>query len=341
MKFKPIIIGNKRTGESEPIFIIAEIASAHEGSLKNAKKLLKTAVNAGADAVKFQVFKADKLLTKNHPKYDSFKKIEFNEKEWKKIFQYGEKFNVALLADVFDTESVDLADKYVSAYKIHSTNVSDPYLLLHAAKKRKPILLSTAGCTINEIKTAIKIIKSANKGIILMHGYQGFPTKLKDINLNLLKTLKELFKLPIGLSDHLDAESDMSITLPLVALAFDVSVIEKHITLDRSLKGRDYYSALNPGEFRMLVKKIREVETVLGAGLPKLSKEELKYREKMKKYIVAKIDIPKETKITENALVFKRTIKPGIPPMKIKKIIGKIANANIKKDENITRGKLK
>ena len=341
MKLKQVIIGNKKVGEDAPVFIIAEIASAHEGSLKNAKELLKAAIDSGADAVKFQVFKADELLTKNHPRYESFKKIEFNENEWGRIFQYGNKLKATLLADVFDKESADLVERYVSAYKIHSTNVSDPCLLLHVAKKRKPMLLSTAGCTIDEIRTAVKIIKPINKSIILMHGYQGFPTKLEDINLSFLKTLKKLFKLPVGLSDHVDAESDMSVTLPLVALAFDASVIEKHITLDRNLKGRDYCSALNPDEFRTLVDKIRELETALGTGLPRLSKEELNYREKMKKYIVAKVDIPKGTKITEDMLIFKRTVKPGIPPIKIGKIVGKTAKSNIKKDKNITESKLK
>lgn len=339
---KKVIVKNKGIGDGEPTFIIAEIASAHEGSINLMKKLIEAAIKSKADAVKFQLFDADELLVKQHPKYKSLKEIEFNEKEWEEIFEYVKSFEIVVLSDVFDIRSVNIADKYVSGFKVHSTNVCDPSLLLYVAKKKKPTLISTGGSTLNEIKKAIEIFKeNKNDDIILMHGYQAFPTKIEKNNLNLIKSWRQYFNYPVGLADHIDAESEMAIIIPLIAVALGANVIEKHITLDRSRKGRDYYSALNPKEFEKMVEMIRLTEKSLGSDEFELSEEEKKYRELMKKYIVAKTRIAKGSKITENQIAFKRTLTPGLLPTEKSKIIGKIAKKDIEKDENITIEKVK
>ena len=330
-------IGNKVIGNREPAFVIAEVAASHEGSLEQAKRLLEVSREVGADAIKFQIFNADELVVSSHPKYHSFKQIEFSLEQWLELLDYARKLEIIFLADVFDIPSLELmARTEVGGYKIHLTNLANPFMLAAVAKRKKPVFLAVGGALPEEIGRAIEIIKAeGNEDIILMHGYQGYPTSLEEINLRRITTLWESFSLPVGFLDHVDGSSEMSHIAPLVSLAVGACVIEKHITLDRSLKGRDYFSSLEPPQFRLLVGYIREIEKTFGRRDFRLSSGELKYRQEVMKNIVAAIPIPRGTEKSPPILAFKRS-SPGLPPAEAPNLLGRTTRVDIEKDEVIT-----
>lgn len=338
-------IGKHAIGDGRPTFIIVEIASAHGGEIEVCKNLVENASKTGADAIKFQKFTCDELAVPKYRGYKDLKKIEMNEGEWREIIRHAKTFDWEILSDVFDEGSCNLMDELeITAFKIHSTDLSNPYLISHVAKKQKPVLLGVGGSTLEEIKNAIKIIKSSgNENITLIHGFQSYPTRVPDTNLRVIQTLTNTFGLNVGYHDHVDAESELALILPCVAVTFGASVIEKHITLDRSSKGYDYHSALNPDEFERMVKNIRGVEKSFGKSFGsdthEFSAAEQQYREAVRKSIVARADIPLGTKIDLNMLAFKRS-EPGLPPSEAEKIIGRKAKIHIKKDEIITWDKL-
>lgn len=336
-----IKIGKKVIGAPHPIFIIAEIASAHQGEVELCKNLVKNASETGADAIKFQKFICDELIVPTDPRHETLKKIEMNKDNWREIIRYAKKFDCEILTDVFDERSADLMDELgVAAFKIHSTDLTNPYLISHVAQMKKPILLATGGSTLEEIGNAIKTAKSCgNEDIILVHGFQGYPTRVEDAALRFIQTLKTTFGINVGYHDHTDAESELALFLPCMSVAFGATIIEKHITLDRSAKGFDYYSALHPDEFKRMIENIRAIERSLGSGRGEFSDAERSYRDSVKKNIVARANIPPMTVITMDMLAFKRS-EPGLPPSEAGKIVGKKAKTPIKKNEIITWDKL-
>ncbi len=333
-------IGKKVVGRNNPVCIVAEIASAHQGNPETCKELVREVARAGADAVKFQKFSAEELVVSG-PKQEHFKKIELADSEWREIISIARKSGLEVMADVFDEKSCDLMDELgVSAFKIHSTDLSNPYMLAHVAGKKKPVLLGVGGGKPEEIKEAIEIVKKNGcKDIMLVHGFQAYPTKLEDTNFGLISALKERFGLNVGYHDHVDAESDLALFMPCVSVAYGASLVEKHVILSRKEKGLDYQSALTPEEFKRLIKNIREFERAIGHGKFEFSDAEKKYREEVRKNIVARRDIPAGTVITLEMLAFKRS-KPGLSPLEAPKVVGKKTKVKILKDEVISREKL-
>jgi len=292
------------------ISIIAEIANSHQGDPKTALDLIDAVSKSGTKIIKFQIFRSDELLERNHEKYDLFKKLEFSPKEWSKIFQFARKKNLKIFADVFGLNSAKFAvSQKLDAFKIHSSDITNPVLLEFFSKLHFPILLSTAGCYPNEIDEAIKILKKENKEIILMHGFQGYPTKLDDQNLSRIISLKKQFNLPIGLMDHLSGNSPMATIIPLLGIGLGVNVIEKHITLNRNKKEIDYFSSLNPDEFKEFVRLVRNSEIAMGSKTFTLFKNEKTYRLAHKKNSVAKKQIKKNQQLKINSFEYKRTKK--------------------------------
>jgi N,N'-diacetyllegionaminate synthase len=330
-------IGNKLIGDGEPVFVIAEVAASHEGSLEQAKRLLEASREVGADAVKFQIFQADELLVPSHPSYHTFKKLEFSREQWLELLDYSRQQEIIFLADVFDIPSLELMDRpEVKGYKVHLTNLANPDMLAGIARTSKPVFLATGGARPEEIRAAIDILKSGgNSDVILMHGYQAYPTRLEEVNLRLMSKLKELFQRPVGFLDHVDGGTEMALIVPIVALGFGACAIEKHITLDRSLKGSDYFSSLDPPRFQVLMNHIREIEKTLGRGDLSLSPEESKYRREVMKNIVAAVPIPRGTEITASMLAFKRS-SPGLAPAEAPSLSGKVARIDMAQDEVIT-----
>ena len=290
------------------ILIIAEIACSHEGDFLKAKKLVDCAFNAKVDAIKFQKFTANELYESSHKSFQMAKNLEFTNSEWKKLVNYAKKKNLLVFADVFGINSGKfMSTLRIDGFKIHSSDMTNPEILNYFSKINLPILLSTAGCNLNEIHEALKILDKNKKNLTLMHGFQGYPTKILDINLRRLIELQNNFGINVGLMDHISGHSSMSTVIPLLGICFGATIIEKHITLDRDQKGTDYHSALNPNEFKKLVKLIRETEKTLGTQQIKMNNAEAKYRINFKKTPIAKKPLSKNTILSDNLFKFKRT----------------------------------
>ena len=338
---RKVKIREKDIGNGERCFIIAEAGSNHNGSLEQAKELINVAAEDGANAVKFQIFKAESLYSKYTPEfsylkgkntYELIKSIE-TPREWiKELAIHCKEKNIDFLASAFDFEAVDTLDKYVPAFKIASFEVTDLELLKYAAEKGKPMIISTGMANLGEIEDAITTIKSVgNEDIILLHCNSLYPTPVEIVNLKAIETMKVAFKIPIGFSDH-----TIGIHIPIAAVAMGACVIEKHFTLDRTLPGPDHSFAIEPDELKEMVKCIRDVEKARGSGIKE--KSDLESEEiyvKARRSIHAKIDIPKGAKITRDMLVIKRP-GYGIKPKFIDVVIGREAKRDIKEDEWIT-----
>jgi N,N'-diacetyllegionaminate synthase len=346
---KRVEIGGRTIGLGYPCFIVAEVGVNHNGSITLAKKLIDAAKRAGADAAKFQVFRAGRLVTKTAEKaayqkrsiregsqYDMLRKLELTEDEFRKLAAYAKKKNIIFLASAFDKESVDFLDELkVPAFKIPSGEITNFPLLKHIAKKGKPIILSTGMSNLGEVKEALKTIrKEGAKDIVLLHCVSNYPAKVEETNLRAMETLRHTFGLPIGLSDH-----TVGIVIPIAAAALGATIIEKHFTLDRKLLGPDHKASLEPDELREMVIRIREVEKALGNGIKKPTKIEEAIKKVVRRSIVARTNIPKGTVIVEDMLNLKRP-STGLEPKYLKKVVGKRAKKDIKIDEPITFEKL-
>jgi len=325
--------------KQKDVFVIAEIANSHEGKLSIAKKIIKAASNSKANAVKFQKILADELAEPNHENYQMYKNLEMSEKEWIEIIQYSRKLKLKVFVDVFGLKSAKEISKIgIDGIKIHSTDLNNPRLLKFVATLKIPILLSTAGCTFSEIDDALKIL--SKNVVILMYSFQGYPTKIEDLNLLKILALKEKFALPVGLMDHVSGDSELVNIIPLLGISLGIQIIEKHITLDRSKKGLDYFSALNPNEFLLLTSLIKKSQKALGKGEIEMGKNELQYRLIHKKNAIAKQNLKKNTILKESMIKFKRT-KLKEEPLSLNYIIGKKCVKDIPKNTILKKALLK
>jgi len=341
MKIK---IENKSIGEKNPCFIIAEAGVNHNGKLSLAKKLIEAAKEAGVDAIKFQTFKAENLVTENtemadyqkeninkkESQLEMLKKLELDYKDFISLKKYCDKKGIVFLSTPHTEDTIDFLEPLVPAYKIGSGDLTNLPFLEKIAKKKKPIILSTGMATLGEVREAVKIIKRAgNNKIILLHCTTNYPCPLEEVNLRAMITLKKEFNLPIGFSDH-----TLGITVPITAVSLGANVLEKHFTLDKNLPGPDHKASLEPDELKEMVEAIRNIEKALGSDIKKLAKSEEKIKKVARKSIIAKVDIQKGTKIASDMLIIKRP-GTGIEPKYLDKILGRVAKKNIKKDELI------
>ena len=324
-------------------FIIAEAGVNHNGSIDTAKKLVKVAKQIGADAVKFQTFKAENLVTEHAKKaeyqitdseddsqYNMIKKLELSSDEFKEIARYASEKDIVFLSSPFDNESVDLLDKIcVPIFKVASGEITNFPLLETIARKHKPVILSTGMSTLGEIEEALNLMEKYNDDIILMHCLTSYPAKIEDANLNVINTLQTAFKKPVGFSDH-----TLGIEMSVAAVALGSCVIEKHFTLDKNLPGPDHKASLEPHEFAEMVKSIRNVEKGMGNGIKKPTNDEIKIKNLVRKSIVAKKDIPEGTSLSEEFIDIKRP-GTGIEPKHLNKLIGRKTTEDIKKDSQI------
>jgi len=339
-------ISDKVIGPGHPVFIIAEIGVNHNGEIELAKKLVLAAKKAGADAVKFQTFKADKLATaqaekaayqKQHDygqekQLAMLKQLELSEEVFVQLKDFSESQGILFLSTPFDEESADFLERIgIPAFKVSSGDLTNLPFLKHIAVKKKPLLLSTGMAYLNEIKEAVDcILAEGNNEIILFHCTSNYPPSIEDINLLALKTLRKKLNLPIGYSDH-----TLGDVAAVAAAALGAIIIEKHITLDCSLPGPDHRASMEPAEFSEMVKKIRIVERLLGSSEKKPVPAEEEIRLVARKSIVARVNITKGTKLTRDMLMLKRP-GTGIPPKYLEQIIGCKVNRDIAIDETFT-----
>ena len=357
MEIRSIKIRDKIIGDNYPTFIVAEMACSHDGSMEIAREIIKAASNANADVINFQMTFLEDYMVPNYSGggvskgkvtekskiYNYLEKILwFGEKEWEELFELAREKGLIISTTCNDLKSVKLATKLkTDIYQIHSSSLSEKDLVRSIAKEKKPICLKIGGAFLGEIeKTILWIREEGNDKIMLLHGFQNYPTKLENVNLKFISTLKKLFGFPVGFADHTDGSLELALFVPLLALPFGANFIEKHLTHDRSKRCEDFESALNPEDFKKFVSYVREAEKTFGEEIMHIfSPDELKYREISKKRTVAKVDIKKNEKITKEKIAFKRA-NEGIYPDESKYLIGRISKKKIKRDEPLTWDKV-
>ena len=326
-------------------YIIAEIGPNHNGSFQMAKKLVEKISKSGADAIKFQLADPDKVYSldafkanyqkKNVP-YKSIKemssKYQLTRDQHLKISKLCKKKSLTYLCSAFDISSLKFLIKNIKIpiVKIPSGEIISLDILNYLSKSRKKIIISTGMSTLNDIKQAIKILnRNFKKKIILMHCISSYPAEKKSLNLKLIKKLKNYFKYEVGYSDH-----SLGDEACLAAVAMGARVIEKHVTLSKKLRGPDHKASIEIKEFNNMVKKIRELEIMMGNEKKKILKSELNTQKVARKSIVARQNSKKSKIIIKSDLVFKRP-GTGISPLNLNKIIGRKFKKDIKKDRVI------
>lgn len=326
------------------VYIIAEAGVNHNGSFETACKLVDAAKTAGADCIKFQTFKADKLVSHNAPKAeyqknttgessqrDMLKKLELSFDEFVMLRQYCDKVGISFISTPFDFDSLEFLNSLdMPFWKIPSGEITNLPYLIAIAKTGKPVVMSTGMCEISEVADAVNLLKDNGiKEIKLLHCNTEYPTPFEDVNLNAMLTLQKAFDVEVGYSDH-----TKGIEIPIAAVAMGANIIEKHFTLDRNMEGPDHKASLEPHELAAMVSAIRNVEQALGDGEKKPSPSEKKNKGIARKSIVAKKNISKDEVYSEDNITVKRP-GSGISPMRWYEVIGKAAPRNFEEDELI------
>ena len=329
------------------VFIIAEAGVNHNGVLDQAYRLIDAAKHAGADAVKFQTFKAENIVSAcaekaeyqkkttstSESQFEMIKKLELTPDDHETLIQYCLEKEILFLSSPFDLESIDFLNGLgLNIFKIPSGEITNlPYLRTVGGLNKK-IILSTGMSCLGEVESAIDILTGSGADrdkITLLHCNTEYPTPFEDVNLKAMLTIKNAFKLPVGYSDHTPG-----IEVPIAAVAMGASLIEKHFTLDKNMEGPDHKASLDPDELKAMVASIRNVEKALGSGIKKSSKSELKNINTARKSLVAKRDIKKGELFTERNIAVKRPGN-GISPMLWDAIIGAEAKKEYDIDEFI------
>ena len=330
------------------VFIIAEAGVNHNGSIELAKKLIDVAVEACADAVKFQTFKASNLVSKNAQKADyqknnmndgddsqfnMLKKLELDLETHKELIAYCNSKNIMFLSTPFDHDSIELLnDLGLEIFKIPSGEITNLPYLRHIGKLNRKVILSTGMADIGEIEDALDVLYKAGtkkENITVLHANTMYPTPMEDVNLRAMITIGNTFDVAYGYSDH-----TLGIEIPTAAVAMGASCVEKHFTLDCTMEGPDHKASLEPRELKAMVEAIRNIELALGSSIKKPSKSETPNINIARKSIVAKCDIKKGQTLTENNLTIKRPGN-GINPMRWDEIVGTVANKDYEYDEII------
>lgn len=327
----------------EPVYIIAEAGVNHNGSLDLAFQMISAAKKAGADAVKFQSFKADHLVSSSAPKapyqertapetasqYEMIRRLELDEDAHKALQKRCAQEEIVFLSTPFDEASADLLDRLsVPLFKIPSGEITNKPLLRHIASKNKPLLLSTGMSDLSEVADAVGWIRETTKApLTLLHCLSEYPAPAEQVNLSAMQTLRKEFDLPVGYSDH-----TVGIEIALASVAMGACVVEKHFTLDRSLPGPDHKASLEPTELERMVTGIRLVESALGDGVKKPAPCERANRQVARRSVVAARDLKKGHRLEAGDLLLKRP-GTGIPPAALDSLFGRALKKSLLRDE--------
>ena len=342
------------------VFIIAEAGVNHNGSVEIAKRLIDAAVDTGADAVKFQTFKTEKVVTLTAEKakyqfkntgigdsqFEMLKPLELPFEAFEELLSYCEERKIIFMSTPFDEESVDVLDRLgLSIFKIPSGEITNKPLIQHVASKKKVIILSTGMSHLGEVEKAIgwisKILaadkQSINdmsthqpvKPLTLLHCVSNYPARAEDVNLNAIKTMEVAFGLPVGYSDH-----TMGIEVAIAAVAVGARVIEKHLTLDRDMEGPDHKASLEPNELKTMVNAIRTIEKTMGDGIKRAAKSEIDTMNIARRSLVAARNIKAGEIVLANDIIIKRP-GTGIPAEFKDIIIGMQLESDINVDSVI------
>jgi N-acetylneuraminate synthase/N,N'-diacetyllegionaminate synthase len=338
-----IFLGKSKIGEGESVYIIAEVGVNHNGDLALAKKLIHEAALCGVDCVKFQTFKAERVVTKNAPKATyqlkttaadesqekMLKKLEMSMDAYREIIECCNDNNVLFISTPYNVEDVDFLEQLgVSAYKLASIHAAEPWFASYVAKTGKPVILSTGMATLDEVEMTVKAMRATGNGkIILLQCTTNYPSRIEDTNLLSMQTLANKFNLTVGYSDH--TVDDIAC---IVSIGLGAKVIEKHFTLDKTMEGPDHSTSATPDEFRRLVKAIRSAEIVMGSAIKQPCAAERENMEGMRRSIVAKCNIKQGEVINESLITFKRPAT-GLESHHFSEMLGKRVARDIKIDE--------
>jgi len=336
--------------KAKHVMIIAEAGVNHNGSIENAFRLIDAAANAGVDYIKFQTFKAEKLVSASAKKADyqiqntrnaeetqlqMLKKLELSQEQHAEIIAYCQKKNIQFFSTAFDLDSLEyLHEVGLKMVKIPSGEITNLPYLRKAARLFKQVILSTGMTTLTEIKDAVTVFTEAGipkENITILHCNTEYPTPMDDVNLKAMLHIQEVFGTEIGYSDH-----TLGIEVPIAAVALGASIVEKHFTLDKTMSGPDHSASLEPDELKAMVTAIRNLEKALsGSGMKEVSPSEQKNMAIARKSIVATKEIHKGELFTEDNIGVKRP-GTGISPMKWDEVIGKVSQQDFAEDELIT-----
>lgn len=326
------------------IFIIAEAGVNHNGDLAIAKKLIDAAVDSGADAVKFQTFRAEHLVNPDAPKadyqtramgsndsqYEMLRKLQLDIHDHKELIRHSIKKGIQFLSTPFDLESIDVLDKLgLEIFKVPSGEITNLPYLKKMGGLRKKIILSTGMADLGEIEDALDVLSAAGtprEEITVLHCNTECPTPFEDVNLLAMVTIKHALKVNVGYSDHTAGTE-----VPVAAVALGATVIEKHFTLDKDMTGPDHSASLEPHELRAMVGMIRNIEKALGDGIKRPSASELRNRTAVRKSIVATRRIKKGELLSEEIITTRRP-GTGISPMEWDRVVGKTASRDFEED---------
>ena len=345
---KRIKLGDRWIGEGEPIYLIAEIGSNFNGSLERAKKLIDLAKSSGADAVKFQCFTADEIISKEgfeglklgfqakwgKSVYQVYKDAEFPRQWHKELFDYAHKARIHFFSSPYDKEAVDILDDLgVPAFKIGSGDITWLEMVKYIASKGKPVILGAGASTVSEIDEAVKAIRSqGNQGIILLQCVMNYPSQFESANIRAMKAMGEMFNVFVGYSDHTAGS-----VVPLGAVALGACVIEKHFTDDKTLVGPDHPFAMDGKDFKEMADSIRILEKALGSPVKDLYAEESETIILQRRCLRAAKDISAGEVITKDKVVVLRPLANNcLAPKYENAIVGKKARSNLKKGEPFT-----
>jgi N-acetylneuraminate synthase/N,N'-diacetyllegionaminate synthase len=331
---REIVVDGRVIGNGQPAFVIAEAGVNHNGQVELARQLVDAAVAAGADAVKFQSFVAEQVISPSAPKaqyqlahtnaeesqLEMVRQLELSADEQRMLHQYCGERGIMFLSTPFDRGSADLLFELgVAAFKIASGEVTNLPFLQYVARYQKPVILSTGMSYLNEVEQALATIRAAgNDQVALLHCVSSYPAPAAETNLRAMQTMAEAFGAPVGLSDH-----TLGITVALAAAALGAAVVEKHLTLDKSMPGPDHTASLEPHEFKSLVEGIRIVESSLGNGIKEPVAAEADTRRVARRSLVTATSLAQGTVLQPEMLSEMRP-GTGIPPTSISEVLGRM-----------------
>lgn len=352
---RTVQIGHRIVGDGR-VFLVADMAWSHDGARERAQAIVEAAAYGGADAITLHLTQLEHYMVPHYGSgtarasagrstgslYEYLQRISLTEEDWRFLFALARQRGLLVSALCNDLPSLELAAELnPDLYTVHASALTDEDFLGEVSGFGKPVVLGISGATLGEMERAVDIVESRSRsGLIFQYGFQVYPTKLPDVHLRFIPTLKQLFGWPVMFADHTDGGSELALILPLVGVAVGADAIEKHLTHDRSLRGEDFESALDPPDFRRFSLLLREVEQAFGPSTRRpLSGDELVYRQAVRKRVVARVPIPAGTAIGPDHLAIKRSDE-GVSPSELPLLLGRVTAVPINQNEGITWEKL-
>jgi sialic acid synthase SpsE len=331
-----LALGTRGLGEGQPCLVVALVGSAHDGASDTALRMIEAAFKMGADAIHFQIFRADALVVRRHPGRKELDAVEISPRDWRRVLKAARASGLTVLAEVFDRPSLDLAvEAAVDALQVHTTDMENPELIRAVAAVARPVVLSVGALPEAAVREAMDL---TGEKVALLFGSPSSPVPVEAIRFRELPALKERHRVPVGFLDQTDGGSAFALLSPALAAAHGASFVEKRFALDRSRKRRDDTAALSPEDFYRMVELLRQAERAGGdTGAPEAPEAE-RERRAVARSIVAGTLIGRGEVLTAPMLAFKRTdvrAAPGYPPREAHRVIGRRAARPIQADETI------